>query len=115
MGDPGDGVADFFWVERFDEIVPSDIITGLSQANGDKLAWNPAQFNLGDTVDFGEVAIDTFLGTFPQFLFNTGTGALVYDDDGLGPAPAELLASLIGVTTLSHGDFRAFTDAQFFA
>lgn len=42
----------------------------------------------------------------PQFLFNSATGALFFDADGLGGSAAVQVANLIGVPGLAATDFR---------
>jgi hypothetical protein len=45
-------------------------------------------------------------GAGPTLLFDAATHQALWDADGTGAGSAQVLATLVGVTTMTAGDFR---------
>ncbi|NBE07295.1 hypothetical protein GU920_07095 [Rhodobacter sp. CCP-1] len=94
----GGGGADVFLFNSSLEGV--DVITDFSRAEGDKLRTPLTSF-LPATVTSGAEVDPAAFG----FFFNTATGMLSFDPDGVGARARVNLVELRGVTTLSAEDF----------
>jgi serralysin len=90
LGDGGDRISDF-------------------QSGVDRIELSAAGFGLtaGATVAFSTIdsGIAVALTPGPQFIYNTTTGTLFWDSDGLGPAQALPLFTLTGHPALTAADF----------
>jgi len=75
----------------------ADSITDFNASQGDKIHLSAAVFSAlgdaGDPVEFGE-----------YLSYNTGTGALVYDADGVGGATGITVVTLVGRPALTEAD-----------
>ncbi|ERT04820.1 GDSL-like Lipase/Acylhydrolase family protein, partial [Lyngbya aestuarii BL J] len=87
----------------------SDIITDFDATEGDQFEVSASGFGGGLTV--GTLASDQFvLGTLAtdsndRFLYDTASGNLFFDVDGIGSQTSTLLATLDGNPTLSANEF----------
>lgn len=93
----GSGADVFMFTARTDGV---DVITDFSRAEGDVLRFPLATF-FPNGLTTGTEANPTAAG----FYFNTSTGMLSYDPDGIGAQARVDLVELRGVTSLSAADF----------
>jgi serralysin len=87
----------------------ADIITDFRSSDGDELVFDDSIFTmLSGGVSVAKLRINTTgraQDTDDYLILNSNNGKLFYDADGSGRGAAVEIATLTGVSTLSHDDF----------
>jgi Ca2+-binding RTX toxin-like protein len=99
----------FFFATPLNAATNVDAITDFNVVD-DTIVLHPAIFsNLGDTITAGELGIGAAAADADdRLIYNSGTGALSYDGDGVGGTAAVRFTTLPAGLALTYQDFVLF-------
>jgi Ca2+-binding RTX toxin-like protein len=107
----GKGVDTFVFNSALDALTNVDTVTDFVKTQGDRIALSKTAFaGLGDAGGLAQSAFYSSASATEandaddRIIYNTTTGNLYYDADGVGGVAAVLVAYLTGNPTLAYGD-----------